>query len=339
MKNNLYVDPQNRTNLRLDAKLIDDDGNVLTGRLLGHQGQEYIIEDGVPDFTISIEKSKNEYAINLFKDKAKDYDKYQHLSFETFYEDEVLVRQSMISKLNLKNDSKVLEVNAGTGRDSILIAKHLDKSGMLHVQDISKDMIAVCKEKMKFIDIPFEIHQGNASRLPYLDQTFDAVYSFGGVGMNTYSSNRDALAELVRVVKVGGRIVFGGLSLAPWLRGTHFGKVLLNHNIHYANEITFSDFPVEARNLNLNWILGGAGFVVDFSVGAGEPSANFDFDIPGPRGGTLLTRYFGALEGVKPETKALALKAREMLGISMHSWLDDMVTREANKVLDKTKSE
>jgi len=201
------------------------------------------------------------------------------------------------------------------------------------VQDISREMLLICQEKLKNVDVETEVHQGNASKLPYAAQTFDAVYSFGGVGMNTYSNNKEAIAEMVRVTKIGGRIVFGGLSLAPWLRSTHFAKVLINHNSHYANDILLNDLPIQARNLNLNWILEGAGFVVDFTVGSGEPKANFDYQIPGPRGGTLLTRYMGNLEGVTPETKNLALKAREKLGVSMHQWLEDLIKREAEKVL------
>jgi hypothetical protein len=159
------------------------------------------------------------------------------------------------------------------------------------------------------------------------------VYSFGGVGMNTYANNKVAIAEMARVTKINGKIVFGGLSLAPWLRNTFFGKVLINHNSHYANEISFVDFPIQARNLNLNWILAGAGFVIDFIVGDGVPKANFEYEIPGPRGGTLLTRYIGNLEGITPETKALAIKAREKKGISMHKWLDIIINDAAKKEL------
>ena len=240
----------------------------------------------------------------------------------------------MIDKLSLKEDSKVLEVNTGTGRDSVLIAKRLSNNCSLHVQDISRDMLFVCKEKLEKLEIPIEMHQGNASKLPYANDSFDAVYSFGGVGMNTYSNNKEAIAELVRVTKIGGRIVFGGLSIAPWLRNTRFSKILINHNAHYSNEILFEDLPIEARDLKLNWILEGAGFVIDFTVGSGEPRANFEFDIPGVRGGTLLTRYLGNLEGVTLETKELAIKAREKLGISMHKWLDELIKREAEKIIN-----
>jgi hypothetical protein len=51
------------------------------------------------------------------------------------------------------------------------------------------------------------------------------------------------------------------------------------------------------------------------------------------RGGTHKTRYYGNLEGVRPETKELAIRAREALGVSMHEWLDSVVEKEALKVL------
>lgn len=314
----------------LDSK-IDNGLLVVEGT-----GAIYNVVDGIPQFLTFTEKEKNQYATNLFKDKAIDYDNYQHLSFETFYEDETVVRNKLIDKLDLKSNSTVLEVNAGTGRDSVLIAKRLSNYGNLHVQDLSWDMLEICKSKLSDALVPVEIHQGNACKLPYANKTFDAVYSFGGVGMNTYADNKIAIAELVRVTKVGGKIVFGGLSLAPWLRNSVFGEILINHNSHYSNNISFNDIPVAARNLNINWILSGAGFVVDFVVGEGEPKANFDYEIPGPRGGTHNTRYYGKLEGVTPQTKELALKARKKLGVSMHRWLDELIKREAIKILNNS---
>jgi ubiquinone/menaquinone biosynthesis C-methylase UbiE len=331
---NFFKCPETKDSLEIKVEntLIEDE--LIDGILTTTDNQrQYFVKNGIPDFTIWSERAKNNYAIDLFKSKADEYDKYQHLSFETFYQEENAVRNSMIDKLYLKENSKVLEVNAGTGRDSVLISKRLSKDGILHVQDISGEMLSHCKIKLNDLDTPFEIHQGNASRLPYENQSFDAVYSFGGVGMNTYLNNKDAIAEMVRVTKPGGRIVFGGLSLAPWLRQTLFGKILTNHNSHYSNVIEFQDLPVTARNLNVNWILEGAGFVIDFTVGIGEPNGNFNYEIPGPRGGTLLTRYYGNLEGVTEETKEMAIKAQKKTGLSMHVWLEKLIKTEAENIL------
>lgn len=328
------VCPQTILPLCLKNEVLNEDQEIESGNLLSNT-QNYKIQNGIPVLLNKEDFEKYSYAINLFKEKADDYDKYQHLSFETFYQDEMETRTSMIDKLNLQENSKILEINAGTGRDTIIIAPKISKSGQLHVQDISQDMLIKLKEKIKNIKTPIYITQSNACKLPYKNNFFDAVYSFGGVGMNTYADNKQAFAEIIRVVKPGGKVVIGGLSLAPWLRSTTFGKILINHNPHYANEIKFSDFPVEARDLNISWILSGAGFVIDFTVGEGEPEANFDYEIPGVRGGTHKTRFYGQLEGVTIETKELAMKAREKIGTSMHKWLDEIVKREAKKVLDE----
>lgn len=330
----IYRCPVTRKKLILRKNQTGIDSDIRSGQLVVEEtGELYNILNGIPQFIKLTEEEKNQYASNLFKVKANDYDKYQHLSFETFFEDEIEVRNKLIDKLNLKCHSSVLEVNAGTGRDSVLIAKRLSKDGNLHLQDLSMEMLEICNSKLVNSQVPVEIHQGNACKLPYADKTFDAVYSFGGVGMNIYADNKVAIAELVRVTKIGGKIVIGGLSLAPWLQNTLFGKILINHNTHYANRISFEDLPIEARNLNISWILSGAGFAIDFIVGDGEPLANFDYEIPGPRGGTHKTRYYGNLEGVTPHTKELAIKAREILGISMHKWLDELIKRESEKIL------
>lgn len=330
---NYIVCPKTKSKLILKKITQSDNNEITEGVLKSENDTEYEIIKGIPSFIVYNDLEKNNYAINLFKEKAAEYDKYQHLSFETFYQKEEDVRNSMIDKLELKTDATVLEVNAGTGRDSVLIAKRLSDKASLHVQDISIDMLMRLKEKVVDLDVPVSITQSNACKLPYQDDIFDAVYSFGGVGMNTYADNKQVLSEIIRVTKPGGKVVVGGLSLAPWLRETTFGKILINHNTHYANEINFADFPIEARELNLSWILSGAGFVIDFKVGEGEPEANFDYEIPGIRGGTHKTRYYGKLEGVTPDTKELALKAVKKTGLSMHKWLDKLVEKEAKKIL------
>lgn len=311
----------------------ETEGDIKSGTLKSATGNCYEIKDGIPDFTQSAEDPRNEYAIKLFREKAKEYDKYQHLSFDTFYCNETDTRNSIIDRMNLKGNENVLEVNAGTGRDSELILKRLNQNGRLFVQDISIDMLEVLTEKLQHKSASLAVNRSNALKLPFQDGFFDAVYSFGGVGMNVYSDNKDALAEIVRVTKPGGRVVIGGLSLAPWLLHTEFAKILINNNYHYANEICFEDIPQSADKLNVQWIMSGAGFVLDFTVNPDAMKANFDYEIPGMRGGTLRTRYYGNLEGVSRETKELAQKAREVLNISMHDWLDNLVRKEALEVL------
>jgi len=225
----------------------------------------------------------------------------------------------------------VLEVGAGTGRDTEIIARRLGGTGKLFCQDLTRSMLEHNRQRLAAAGLTAEFSLGNASYLPFPDRFFDAVYQFGGIG--EFPDIAQFFREAVRVIKVGGRVVVGDESMPPWLRNTTFAKVLTLTNPQFNAPLPLEHVPVEARQVRLRWIIGGTFYLLDFTVGDGEPTADFDFPIPGPRGGTLRSRYWGQLEGVTPETKALAMKARETLGVSMHDWLDGLVRREAEKLL------
>ncbi len=187
-------------------------------------------------------------------------------------------------------------------------------------------MLARARERTK--DLPnVELSIANASYLPFADNSFDAVFQFGGVG--EFSEIARFFREVVRVTRKGGRVVVGDESMPPWLRHTDFAKILTFTNPQFAAPVPLEHLPIEARNVNLRWIIGGTFYLIDFTVGEGEPPADFEFTIPGLRGGTRLTRYYGQLEGVTPETKALAYRARERKATSMHDWLEGVVRAAA----------
>ena len=79
--------------------------------------------------------------------------------------------------------------------------------------------------------------------------------------------------------------------------------------------------------------MNGAFYCISYHAGEGPPFADFDLEIPGPRGGTHRTRYYGRLEGVSNEAKALALRAQAASGKSLHRWLDDAVRNAASEDL------
>ena len=281
-------------------------------------------------FNCFIDKSlthENDLSVQQFYDnRAEAYDQNLHFTFLTHNENEAKVRESFIQKLNLKADSKVLEIACGTGRDSELIATHLSKSGELALLDISPEMLKICKNKLSTSTTEISYCLASADALPYPDNYFDAVYSFGGLG--EFSHIKKSLAEMVRVTKVGGKVVVGDESMPIWLRETYFSKVLSLTNPQFSAEVPLKDIPVEARKLNLSYVIGGVFYLIDFEVGEGEPTGNFDFPIPGLRGGTLRTRYEGQLEGVTKETKEKLQEFCKKNGVSMHDFLEKAINNE-----------
>lgn len=326
-----YVSPVDGRPFRLE--IFEREGDeIIAGTLVGEDGSRFPITGGIPNLTYPFELPASDRDIlDYYQREAEVYDRYLPLTFQTFGVDETEARNGMIDALRLRPQSRVLEIGCGTGRDSVLIAQRLGPEGRLFLQDLSPALLAQAVERLAGVAVPTSFAVANGYYLPFPDDYFDAAFHFGG--LNTFGDIRRCFAELVRVTKPGGRVVVGDESMPPWLRHTEFGKVLMNSNPHYRFELPLDKLPVEARNVVLRWIIGGVFYVFEFDVGEGEPHADLDFDIPGPRGGTHRTRFYGQLEGVAPEVKALAHRARAASGKSMHAWLNEVITRAAREQL------
>lgn len=289
-------------------------------------GESYEIVGDIPNFIVhdSIESMNVKKFYDL---RAQAYEDNLHLTFYTHNLDEKVCRNGFIDKLNIQPASKILEISCGTGRDSELIASRLNSKHHLSLLDISPDMIGICKKKLsKYTNVgSIDYCLANASYLPYEDKTFDSVYSFGGLG--EFPNISKCLQEIVRVTKVGGRVVVGDESIPPWLRNTDFFKILNSTNPQFSAEIPLQDLPIEARDVQINWVIGGTFYLISFTIGDGEPVANFDYEIPGVRGGTYRTRYEGQLEGVSPDAKEKIYRIARETGTSVHTILNNLIMK------------
>lgn len=324
--------PKTKSKLFLREISRQSDQEILDGVLCNDIGTEYFIKDGILDLVTDEDLIGDaQFARNYYKEIANTYDDNVDITFKLYNEEELYVRNYMIDLLNLKPNHKVLEVSSGTGKDSELILKRLTEHGELFCIDISPDMLKFAKQKLSKFDNFTETISASACDLPFEDNTFDALYCFAGIGH--FPSIAKALFEMARVVKPGGKVVFCEKNVPEWLRETTYGKILINNNSMFAYEVPLKHIPVVARNVGIRWILGNVHYVVDYTVGVGYPEGNFDIELPGARGGTFNTRYYGKLEGVTTETKELAIKAQKYLGYSMHKWLDSLVRQAALDVI------
>lgn len=328
---NIYVCPETKTRLKCMPSELEG-SDVVSGRQVNESGREYLIQNSIPDLTFPRELGpEQKEALDYYEGVASVYDDVAHLSFRIQYLDETEARRQFVKLLNLKPNCRVLELACGTGRDSEIIAGELDETGQLYLQDLSRSMLLRCQEKLRGVSVPVECSVGNACYLAFPDKYFDAVFSFGGLGV--FGDIRRSFKEMVRVSKIGAKVIVGDESMPPWLYQTEYGRILLNNNPLFKKPIPLEQMPVEARNVIVRWVIGGVYYLVEFVVGEGEPKADFNLEIPGKRGGTLRTRYYGKLEGVTPETIELAQQARDKSGKSMHRWLDDAIRDAAKKAL------
>lgn len=335
--NHIYRCPETHQSLLFDGT-IDRFGNPTEGIFCTENRiKTYPVKSGIPDFIFpkkELLSNSDLQSLEWYKNNADVYDDFLPLTFKTFNCSEVKEREHLVDLLDLKGDEAVLEFGCGSGRDSELIAKRMNENGKLFLQDISYDILRFGIKKFKNLAFKpqIEFSLANGSYLPFADKTFDRIFHFGG--LNTFGDKHKTFQEIVRVCKKGARVVIGDESMPPWLRHTEFGKILMNSNPHYEYDLPLNFLPAEARNVKFEWIIGGVFYVISFDIGEGLPYADFDFEIPGPRGGTHRTRYYGHIEGVSKEAAELASKARKATGKSMHDWLNNAIKQSAQKDLN-----
>jgi ubiquinone/menaquinone biosynthesis C-methylase UbiE len=226
----------------------------------------------------------------LFEDDAREqylydqayqrYDRGVSWVFETLnHSDEATTRQFMIGLMDLQPGQTVLEVGAGTGKDSALIIEQISPGGTAVLSDLSPNMLRLATQKLKAEDVNIHFFLGNGSYLPFADGTFDSVFHFGGI--NTFSERKKAFAELTRVVKVGGKVVIGDESMAPWLRNERTYQTLWKANPLFRAEVPIADLPANVENFKLHYIFGNCFYVMQYTVAAKAPEIDIDLPIPG----------------------------------------------------------
>lgn len=327
-----YKCPYSGEDLVLTKTLVKGD-DIIEGFLTNSDGITFPIEEGIVDLTWPRSLAVTDKNMRETYEKlANEYYKYADLPFRTFQDDQHAIRLRMLQMMNLNPNDKVLEVGCGDGRGAEYIADFLNEEGALYLQELSRSFLKKAIERIANFSIKKEFSVANASYLSFSDNFFDAAHHFGGI--NTFGEIQRCLKELARVVKPGGKIVFGDEGIAPWLRNTEMAKIMMNSNPLMKSHIPLDMLPVEARNVKVEWICQGAFYIIEFSIGVGEPEANYKIPIPSVRGGSHWTRYYGNLEGVTDEVKELALKARDKAQVSMHDWLDNVVREAAKRELE-----
>jgi SAM-dependent methyltransferase len=113
----------------------------------------------------------------------------------------------------LQPDEVVLDVGSGGGIDTILAAKRVGPAG----KAIGLDIVAAMIDRARVnaaeagVDGWTEFLQGEMEQIPLPDASVDVVISNGVLNLSARKSR--ALAEIVRVLKPGGRISLADLTV------------------------------------------------------------------------------------------------------------------------------
>ena len=118
-----------------------------------------------------------------------------------------LWKRHAVSLLQVHQDHHVLDLAAGTGDLSRLIAPKVTALGKITLCDINFEMLSQGKNRLLDSGLfqNIQIIQGNAEYLPFPSNTFDRIIM--GFGLRNVTHKELALKEISRVLKPGGRFV------------------------------------------------------------------------------------------------------------------------------------
>ena len=116
-----------------------------------------------------------------------------------------LWKRYFVATSGVREGDRVLDLAGGTGDIAALLLPKVGKSGSVVVGDINGDMLRVGRDRMidRGLLQGLDWSQMDAEALPFPDQSFDCVTM--AFGLRNVTHKERALAEIHRVLKIGGR--------------------------------------------------------------------------------------------------------------------------------------
>jgi ubiquinone/menaquinone biosynthesis C-methylase UbiE len=140
------------------------------------------------------------------------------------------VNQLILEMLDLKPGAQVLDVGCGTGDDVREIAELIGATGRIVGIDPSDALIAESKRPAVGSSLPVEFVLGDVRKLDLPNAAFDRVRT--DRVLMFVPEIQTAIAEMVRVLRPGGRLVASELDQQLWFIDSRLPEI--NRKIHAA---------------------------------------------------------------------------------------------------------
>jgi len=119
--------------------------------------------------------------------------------------------------------------------------------------DLSETMLLQGQMLMKERQVPVELVLGDATRLPFANNTFDIVLNYGA--LNGFTNPKLALEEMARVAKPRALVLFLDEQLyerASFVERLYFRKVLSSHNVIHRCPVEL--IPASLSDITVNQV-------------------------------------------------------------------------------------
>lgn len=245
---------------------------------LGGGLHRYPIVDGIP-WLLEEERLAaidQHFQLQYGDDTARKYDRVIRFQSMLIGCWEPAERRRMVELLSAPKGGRVLEVAVGTGANLPFLSRRVGPEGELLGVDLSMAMIHVARRRARSLQTPIHFARADACHLPFADDTFDAVFHFGG--LNMFGDVGAALREMVRVAKPGATIVASDEGMSETRRRTWLGRRLGRMNTLNLCRPPFAELPWEhVEDFELHWAWRELFYVMRFRKAApsrGESTAD-----------------------------------------------------------------
>jgi len=138
-------------------------------------------------------------------------------------------RHRILDLVELNPGARILDVGCGTGSLLIEAAERIGPSGVLCGVEPAAEMIAYAQLKAQHRGVDLQLAEGSAANLPHASSSFDVVFCTLALHHVPRALREDAVREMCRVLRPGGRVVIVDLQ-RPGALGRVFSLVSLLHN-------------------------------------------------------------------------------------------------------------
>ena len=241
----IICDPENR--LPLERR---EDGYYQS------DGKRFPITDGIASLVFPEGLSGDDEKWNRFYDSfAPFYNVVQHVLGRLLIgENMAAAHRKLISQIPIQPGCRLLEVSPGPGTFHASLREKLGMNGQLVSLDLSAQMLRQCQKRG---DPAAILIQGNGQHLPFIDDSFDVLFHFGGV--NLFNDANAALREFVRVVRKGGIVCWGDEGFSPQYPEGPKKNILTKMNPGYLRPRP--PLPNGLENATISEVYGGTGYL------------------------------------------------------------------------------
>lgn len=148
------------------------------------------------------EEEKQHKVGEVFHSVAQKYDVMNDVMSAGLHR---LWKRFTVNTSGVKAGDTVLDIAGGSGDLSKLFSQKVGSQGQVVLTDINASMLRVGRDNMINAGLNVPVALCNAEKLPFPDASFDCVIVAFGLRNMTHKDM--ALAEMQRVLKIGGRLL------------------------------------------------------------------------------------------------------------------------------------